>query len=353
MKESLTGEFEYFTKTPILYLIDKQFKISGEGCRMPTIGSISGQLKAIHEEISRKVVGQSKVIRHAIAALAASGHVLLEDVPGTGKTTLAAAIASVLGLRFHRVQGTPDLLPSELVGTMVFNPATAEFRFRQGPIFTQVLLMDEINRSTPRTQSALLEAMSEAQVSHDGDTHALQPPFFVIATANPIESQGIFPLPEAQLDRFLVRLKLGYTDEDDELEMVKRIQLEQATELKTLVSQAQVMEIRQHVRGVKVHNDVLRYIVRLCRATRSHDEILLGASPRSVIALTSFAQALATISNRDFVTPDDVQEAWLPVMNHRIRTKIEWQVDEHDEASSLLQHILTTVAAPTEFVREA
>jgi len=317
---------------------------------MPITEETHELLAKAYMEILRKVVGHANVVRHVMAAVLASGHVLLEDVPGTGKTTLASSVAKVLGLDFKRVQGTPDLLPSELLGTMVFNPSTTNFYFRKGPIFTQVLLMDEINRATPRTQSALLEAMAEAQVSVDGETHQLSAPFFVMATSNPIESQGVFPLPEAQLDRFLVRLKLGYGSEDEEVEMVQRIQLSDAVELHAVLSEQQVNGLRENVRRVTVHPDVLHYIVRLCRLTRQDDEVLLGASPRSIVSLTSFAQALAVLSGRDFITPDDVQEAWLPVMNHRIRTRMEWQGDEQKEVSALLEKLLQMVPTPTEFV---
>jgi len=307
--------------------------------------------RSIMDEIQRKMVGQAITVRHTLAAFLASGHVLLEDVPGTGKTTLAASLATVVGLQFRRVQGTPDLLPSELVGTMVYNPATTQFTFRPGPIFTHVLVMDEINRATPRTQSALLEAMAESQVSVDGHTHALDGPFFVIATANPIESQGVFPLPEAQLDRFMVRLKLGYTSEEDEIEMVRRVQLHEQPILNRVVSSEQLLAIRQGLHTVRVQHDVLQYITRLARASREHEQVLLGASPRSIVSLTSFSQALALLSDREYVTPDDVQEAWIPVMNHRIHARLEW--DTGDEVLKLLQEILASVTAPSEFCEES
>ncbi len=307
------------------------------------------KLQNTQREIEKKIVGQAQVIRHTLAALLAGGHVLFEDVPGTGKTTLASTFAEVLGLSFNRVQGTPDLLPGDLVGTMVFHPKTAEFSFRKGPIFTQVLLMDEINRATPRTQSALLEAMAEGNVTVDGRTYSLNPPFFVMATANPLESQGVFPLPEAQLDRFLVQLNLGYLSEDDELEMVQRIRLRQPVSISRQLTAEDVLALQAEVRKVHVAEDVLRYVVRLCRATREHHQVALGASPRAVLALTAFAQALAMLSGRDFVTPDDVQEAWLPVLRHRVQTHVDWHSPGSvHEVEETLMDVLHSVTAPVE-----
>lgn len=315
------------------------------------IQTASGQLQAVCEEVERKVVGQPGVILHTVAACVAGGHVLFEDVPGTGKTTLAAAVAQVLGLAFGRVQGTPDLLPSELVGTMVFHPGEGAFSFRKGPIFTQVLLMDEINRATPRTQSALLEAMAEGQVSVDGVTHLLTQPFFVMATANPIESQGVFPLPEAQLDRFLVQLRLGYTSAAEEVEMIERIRLGDGVTLTAQMTAEQLLQARLATASVHVSRELLQYIVLLCQGTRSHEQIQLGASPRAAVQLTAFAQALALLAGRDFVRPDDVQEAWLPVMRHRIKTYIDWQGDGTAEAETVLTEVLANTLVPTEFAQ--
>jgi len=314
---------------------------------------VAEQLQFACSEIERRVLGQKTVIRHAIAAFAAGGHILFEDVPGTGKTTLASAIARVLGLQFTRVQGTPDLMPAELTGTQVFHPGTAEFQFRPGPIFTQVLLLDEINRATPRTQSALLEAMAEGHVSVDGQTYPLATPFFVMATANPIESQGVFPLPEAQLDRFLVRLRLGYTTEDEEISMVQQMRLKQAPTLTPVFQPEDLPAILKHVSQVTVSADAVRYIVRLCRATREHEGVELGASPRAVLALTAFAQALALLSNRSYVTPDDVQEAWLPVLQHRVKAHMEWRSGGAPERTKIiLQKVPQLVKPPTEFAHE-
>ncbi|WP_245631791.1 AAA family ATPase [Alicyclobacillus ferrooxydans] len=338
----------------------KQEDVTGDvvgGNRLETMSSalktadvIDGLTAAI-EEMQRIIVGQDKVLRHALAACLAGGHVLFEDVPGTGKTTLAATMAKVMGLHFTRVQGTPDLLPSELVGTMVFRPDKAEFEFRAGPVFTQVLLMDEVNRATPRTQSALLEAMSEQQVTVDGVTRRLDAPFFVMATANPLESQGVFPLPEAQLDRFLVQLRLGYVSLEDELEMVRRIRLRLPIDPKAVLNVQKVLEARTVTRNIYVAEDLIHYIVELCRASRVHDEIALGASPRSVLYLTSFCQALALLSGRDYILPDDVKEAWLPVMRHRMVLRSGWNADDGvngSQVDDILNDVLHYVAVPTE-----
>jgi MoxR-like ATPase len=312
------------------------------------------QLQSVCNEVERQIIGQRLVIRHALAACMAGGHVLFEDVPGTGKTTLAASIATALGLDYSRVQGTPDLLPTDLIGTLVFHPGTGEFNFRHGPVFTQLLLMDEINRSTPRAQSALLEAMAEGTVTVDGQTQRLKMPFFVMATANPIESQGVFPLPEAQLDRFLIQLQLGYTTEAEELEMVQRIRLNQAVRLQPQMTSEDVLQAQHAVQQVQVSEPILRYMVQLCRATRSHEQIALGASPRSILALTAFAQALALMSGRMFVLPDDVQEAWFPVMRHRVRSHVEWRTSGGtDEMTHVLSEVLESVIAPVEFAIEA
>lgn len=312
------------------------------------------KLTRVCTEIERRIVGQSRVIRHLVAACVAGGHVLLEDIPGTGKTTLANALAEVLGLTFSRVQGTPDLLPSDVVGTMVFHPAEAAFQFRPGPVFTQILLVDEINRTTPRTQSALLEAMAEGHVTVDGETRVLDRPFIVIATANPIESQGIFPLPEAQLDRFLVQLRLGYTNEEEEFAMVQRIRLGEQVELRPQLTAAELLAARKAAAAVHIADDVLRYIIALCRASRTHESVVLGASPRATLQLTAYSQALALLAGRTFIIPDDVQEAFMPVMEHRIQTRVNWSsVGRSEETAQVLEQVLASVTVPTEFVTEA
>ena len=273
---------------------------------------------ALRENVGHAVVGTQDPLRLLTAALLVSGHVLIEDVPGVGKTLLAKAFARSLGLSFARVQGTPDLLPGDVTGSSVLD--AGEFRFVPGPVFNNVVLFDEINRATPRTQSALLEAMQEHQVSVDGVTRALPTPFIVLATQNPIELEGTFALPEAQLDRFLVRVELGYLDEAQELEMLSR--LGQADEpldaLEPVVNGDQLAAVVSSVRGVRVADDVERYLLALVRATRSHPDIRLGASPRSSVALHRCAQAWAAIDGRDFVLPDDVRHLVRPVLAHRL-----------------------------------
>jgi MoxR-like ATPase len=300
-------------------------------------------------EIERVIVGQKETIRHAVAACMAGGHVLLEDVPGTGKTTLAFTLATVFGLSFTRVQGTPDLLPGDIIGSSVYQPQSGTFKFCKGPIFTQLLLMDEINRATPRTQAALLEAMAERQVSAEGETHFLDDTFFVIATANPLESQGVFPLPEAQIDRFLISLQLGYGSEEEELQMIERVRLSAPVEPLPQMTKAQILELRKLCKEVTVATEIARYIVRLCRETRNHESIVLGASPRSILMLTAFSQSLALIHGRDYVIPDDVKEAWFPVMRHRLHMHVEWRMDgPAQENQDVLAEILNRIKTPGE-----
>ncbi len=310
------------------------------------VTSIQSRIPDIIEQLAKKIVGQQNTLELVTAACLAGGHVLLQDVPGTGKTRLASSLAAVFGLSFRRVQGTPDLLPADVVGATVFHPSDNQFTFHRGPIFTNVLLMDEINRATPRTQSALLEAMAEKQVSADGVTYALPKPFFVIATANPIESQGVFPLPEAQLDRFLVQLQLGYISAEDEIDMVRRVVFTEDEELSPVLSEADVVKAQQEVRQILVSDDVLRYIVNLCRETRTHDQVELGASPRAIVALTQYAQALAYLAQRTFVTPDDVKRALYPTMAHRLQLNIDWMGE--DGVKRVLQDVLQSVPLPNE-----
>lgn len=275
--------------------------------------------QALLANISRVIVGKAATIELLLVALLTQGHVLLEDVPGLGKTTLAKALARSLGCTFQRLQFTPDLLPSDVTGVSVFNQKTADFEFRPGPIMAQVLLADEINRATPRTQSALLEAMEERQVTVDGVTRPVPRPFVVIATQNPIELEGTFPLPEAQLDRFQLRLALGYPDEDDEREVLRRFRIaDPLAELQPVASGEQVLALGQVVRQVHVSEPVETYILRLVRATRDNPAVALGASPRGAMALHRCAQALAAVRGRNFVVPDDVQALVLPALAHRL-----------------------------------
>lgn len=275
--------------------------------------------KRVQENIQRVMIGQSNTIELLITALVAGGHVLLEDVPGTGKTVLAKSLARSLDCDFSRIQFTPDLLPNDITGASVYSMQTGEFTFRRGPVFTHVLLADEINRATPRTQAALLECMEERQVTEGGVSHTLERPFLVLATQNPVEIQGTFPLPEAQLDRFLMQVQLGYPSEAQEEEILMRYgQNDPLVGLKPVVAAADVVALQAGVRQVHVNPDVRRYITRVTRATRVHAAVELGVSPRGTLALFRASQALAAVRGRDYVIPSDVQHLCGPVLTHRV-----------------------------------
>ncbi|GAB4438448.1 MAG: MoxR family ATPase [Chloroflexi bacterium OHK40] len=300
------------------------------------------------EEIARAIVGKEQVVELLLVALLCEGHVLLEDVPGTGKTTLARAVAAALGCSFQRIQFTPDLLPSDVTGLSFFNQKLGEFQFRRGPIFAQVVLTDEINRATPRTQSALLEAMQERTVTIDGETRPLPRPFLVLATQNPVELEGTFPLPEAQLDRFLLRLQLGYPSVEEEEEILQRY--ERASPLEAIAPVLSAEELRGlqvEVRAVGVAPVVRRYIVELVRATRAHPDVELGASPRGSLALYQTAQARAALRGRTFVLPDDVKALAEPVLNHRLLLSPEARLRGRSP-SAVLAQILAQTPAPVE-----
>ena len=276
------------------------------------------------DNVERVLVGKRAAIELAVAALLCEGHLLIEDVPGVGKTTLARALATSIGGIFHRVQCTPDLLPSDITGVSVFDQRTAQFVFRPGPVFANVLLADEINRATPRTQSAVLEAMQERQVSVDGTAYPLPRPFVVIATQNPVELEGTFPLPEAQLDRFLIRLCLGYPDEADEQAMVAlHAALADQPAVDQILAPEEILRLQAACRQVRLDEDVQRYIVAIARATRHEPEVALGASPRAVLDLARAAQAWAAVQGRSFVTPDDVKRLAEPVLAHRLVMAVE------------------------------
>ena len=280
-------------------------------------------LEEVAAEVSAAVVGAETPLRLLATAVLAEGHALLEDVPGVGKTLLARAFAASLGLTFARVQGTPDLLPSDVTGSSILEGAT--FRFVPGPVFTNVLLVDEVNRATPRTQSALLEAMQERQVSAEGETRPLPDPFLVLATQNPVELEGTFALPEAQLDRFLLRIAIGYPDEGGERRIAARHQAaaEPMDAVGQVASADEVRALREASRTVRVAEDVEGYLVALVRATRDHDDVRLGASPRSSVALYRAAQAWALLDGRDFVLPDDVRALAHAVLDHRLLLDVD------------------------------
>ena len=302
----------------------------------------------LRQSVQRIIVGKDDAINLAIAALLCKGHILVEDVPGIGKTTLCKALAQSLGCTFKRIQFTPDLVPGDVLGVNFFNQKTGDFEFREGPIFSQVVLADEINRATPRTQSALLEAMQERQTTLDGVTMPLPRPFLVVATQNPIEMEGTFPLPEAQLDRFMIRLQLGYPSPEEESDILLRF--EQDTVLPDLdaVTDADELDLMQDaVTAVRIDDSVRMYIVGIIQATRGHDGLSLGASPRAGLALYKTAQARAAIDGRDFATPDDVKALAAPVLAHRmILTPASRLRGRTTEAP--IRDVLSTVPVPIE-----
>lgn len=276
----------------------------------------------LKENIRKVIVGKDEVIELVLVSLLSGGHVLLEDVPGLGKTVLAKSLAKSIGSEFKRIQFTPDLLPSDITGVNYFNPKTSEFVFRKGPIFANIVLADEINRATPRTQSSLLECMEERQVSIDGETSTLSNPFFVIATQNPVETQGTFVLPEAQMDRFNMKLSIGYPDKAQGKEILDRFQNKSPLpDLEAICTGEQVADAQRSYSSVKITDDVKNYIIDIVEKTRNHENIALGVSPRGSLALMRSAQVYAAIKGRDFVTPEDIKSLAVPVLSHRIIIK--------------------------------
>jgi len=275
--------------------------------------------REIVDNVSKVIVGKQPVIKQALAAVIAKGHILIEDVPGVGKTMLAKSISSSIGCSFKRIQFTPDLLPSDIVGVSIYNQSTREFQFRPGPVMAQIVLVDEINRATPKTQSALLEAMEELQVSVDGVTRPLEQPFIVMATQNPIEYEGTFPLPEAQLDRFLMRISLGYPSFTDELSVIEQQEkTHPIDELEAVASPEDVIKLQKAAQNVYVDTAVREYIVSLIEATRNHEDVSLGASPRASLGMFRAVRGMAILRDRDYAIPDDVKELAYAVLAHRL-----------------------------------
>ena len=275
--------------------------------------------REIVDNVSKVIVGKQPVIKQALAAVIAKGHILIEDVPGVGKTMLAKSISSSIGCSFKRIQFTPDLLPSDIVGVSIYNQSTREFQFRPGPVMAQIVLVDEINRATPKTQSALLEAMEELQVSVDGVTRPLEQPFIVMATQNPIEYEGTFPLPEAQLDRFLMRISLGYPSFTDELSVIEQQEkTHPIDELEAVASPEDVIKLQKAAQNVYVDTAVREYIVGLIEATRNHEDVSLGASPRASLGMFRAVRGMAILRDRDYAIPDDVKELAYAVLAHRL-----------------------------------
>ncbi len=308
--------------------------------------NIQSTADRVIDNVSTVIVGKQSAIELVVIALLSSGHVLIEDVPGVGKTTLAKSIARSLGLTFNRIQFTPDLLPSDVTGVTIFNQQTSEFEFRHGPVMSQIVLADEVNRATPKTQSALLEAMEENQTTVDGKTYALPDPFLVFATQNPIEYEGTFPLPEAQLDRFLMRVSLGYPDREHELQILGDRQHEQPIDtVQQVIDANDIRSIQEAVQHIYVDELVSGYIVDLIRATREHPDIYLGASPRASLGLFRSGQALAAIRGRGYVVPDDVKHLAEPVIAHRIIVSPAARIRNID-TRNIVSDVLTSVPVP-------
>ncbi|MFA1610318.1 AAA family ATPase [Halobellus rubicundus] len=304
--------------------------------------------ESVRAEVSKAVIADERFLERVLLGVLARGHVLLEDVPGTGKTLTARSVATALGLSFSRVQFTPDLLPADVTGTNVFDEREGTFEFSEGPIFANVVLADEINRAPPKTQAALLEAMEERQVTVDGETHALPEPFFVIATQNPVESEGTFPLPEAQVDRFAVQTEIGYPDSKGEVELLRRRIGREARSpsVEQVLDRASVTALRRAPETVRVDDDLLEYVAEVSRATREHRHVEVGVSPRGTQRLLEAVRAQAVLSGRGFVTPDDVKRVAEPVLAHRIVLTPDARVDEAT-AADVVADVLDRVEVPT------
>lgn len=311
-----------------------------------TTAEAKNKIEELKANIKNVIIGNDKTVELIITAMIAGGHILLEDTPGTGKTTLAKALAKSIDGNFSRIQFTPDLLPADITGLNIFSQKEDAFVFVPGPIMTNILLADEINRATPRTQSALLEAMQELQVTVDGESRQLENPFLVIATQNPVETVGTFPLPEAQLDRFVMQLSMGFPSPEEEIEMLGRFTTDDPlSELKPVMSSSDITDMQELAREVKVQEDLVKYIVDITQATRKNSSILLGASPRASLSLQNVAKAHALVCGRDYCTPEDIKELAVPVLTHRM---LFHTTANYEEKTEVVNSILSHIAVPSE-----
>ncbi len=314
----------------------------------PDISKVGEAASKFEANVGKVIVGKSDVVELVLVALLTEGHVLIEDVPGIGKTVLARTVARSLDLSFKRIQFTPDLLPSDVIGIYYFNQKTSEFVFRPGPLMANIVLADEINRATPRTQSALLECMQERQVTVDRETMPLPRPFLIIATQNPIELEGTFPLPEAQLDRFLMRIRIGYPLADEERMILERFQEESPLDsLESVITNQEILELQKLCRKVYIDDSIRKYIVAIIQATRTHEAIELGASPRASLSILQASQSLAAIKGRNYVIPDDIKQLAIPCLAHLIITRAENRLRGHSLEETIKQ-ILASVPVPVE-----
>ena len=307
---------------------------------------IAPNIDRVIDEVETVIIGKRNTIKLLLTAIMCNGHILIDDVPGVGKTTLAKSLAKTLGCTFKRIQFTPDLLPADVTGTSIFNQKTGEFEFRRGPIFAQFVLTDEINRATPKTQSSLLECMEERQVTVDGTTYSLPAPFFVIATENTLEYHGTYPLPEAQLDRFMIRLSVGYPEQAEESQILESQAVEHPlVNVRTILSAGEVLDLQRAVKNVYLEPSLREYIVDIVRATREHSMVALGASPRGSLNLSYASRSYAGISGRDFVLPDDVKALVEPVLAHRLILKPEARM-RNVSAANVVDEVLSSVVVP-------